>query len=898
MQHSQTLSDQKTQWIPKDHREKSHMSRRRKVLLGIYLLACVLVVVISSTYYVRLSRQMKEHAHERVQMTFELILDDVRNRASFLEPKIEYFVRTSLASSLYVVQLIQTQAGGEQTAWELRRILAAMNSIAYESRKFAPQIAATEILVYDRHRRLLSLYRHQEQETIAGIYLSTVSEQTLMTVYPEDDWLLNIRDINNIPRIAFPENLARTYSEEISNTPTVNLSLLHGMVALEFVVPIMQRDEIGGVCVVYVTIDQHDVERYSRLSQTRVNIFNGSTLSVGTLSDYSDVPDEMLHALHPVDLLHTPGSPPIEFSYVTIAEQRYYQGMLAFGDEHSPLGVVTVHAPQYLEQTRQREFVLLLVVVCLLFILLYKDGQRTDKIGQLNTELETRALALEVANTQLTKEIREREYVEELLQQAKERAETAQQAAETANRAKSNFLANMSHELRTPLNAILGYAQIFGTAPNLTERQQRGLETIRYSGEHLLRLINEILDLAKIESGRLELQQSVVYMPDFLARVIEMVQIRADQKGLTFEFVTDPGLPEGIRTDEKKLRQVLLNLLGNAIKFTQHGHVVLRVNCVDPTRQPGLTAIHFEVEDTGCGIAEEDVRQIFLPFQQITSQSAVIEGTGLGLAISHQLVAMMGGELHVQSEVGKGSVFWFDLEFPIEQDIQAKAAPYARKIIGYKGKQRTILVVDDSQTNRDLLIEMLLPLGFSVIEAEDGVQAIEKALRAQPDLILMDLKMPHLDGFEATRRLRIQESMRDVVIIAVTANVFDNTRERILAVGFNDFLFKPFKISNLLELIRHVLELEWMYANDVDMSAMVSPPVELSVPFQVSLPSEQKHRLLEQAIRGNIKDVLKQLNDLESLGERYEPLLSELKALADRFQIDILVERLENLEET
>src|SRR5919199_3130810 len=349
---------------------------------------------------------------------------------------------------------------------------------------------------------------------------------------------------------------------------------------------------------------------------------------------------------------------------------------------------------------------------------LYTDLE--EALQNLETKVEQRTLELQENNILLQQEICDRKRAEE--------------AAQAANRAKSEFLANMSHELRTPLNGILGYTQIFKKDKTLTEQQKNGIGIIHQCGEHLLTLINDILDLSKIEARKMELFPKDFYFSEFLECIAEICRIRAEQKGLVLIYETITPLPKVIRADEKRLRQVLINLLGNAVKFTDKGRVTFRVGY-----QEGK--VRFQVEDTGIGIAPNQLEEIFLPFQQVGEYSRETEGTGLGLAISRQLVQMMGASLNVLSTLGKGSVFWLDLDLP-EVDQGADVGKVdERPIIGFKGSKRKVLVVDDKWTNRSVLVNLLEPLGFEVVEATDGLDGLAKAPEFQPDLILMDLVM-------------------------------------------------------------------------------------------------------------------------------------------------------------
>ena len=338
-----------------------------------------------------------------------------------------------------------------------------------------------------------------------------------------------------------------------------------------------------------------------------------------------------------------------------------------------------------------------------------------------------------------------RDRLEELVVERTRELETATVAAQAANRAKSEFLASMSHELRTPLNGILGYAQILGKEEALPARLAKGLGVIRESGEHLLAMINDVLDLAKVEAGRMELAEGVGRLPEFIHGVADMAEGWARAKGLTFRRHLPDNLPAAARFDAKRLRQVLLNLMGNAVKFTPTGSVTLEV----ARRDDGL---RFRVVDTGVGIPGEDLSALFQPFQQL-GDAGHREGTGLGLAISRKLVGMMGGEIRVESTEGEGSTFWFDLALPeIELSTELPFAPRPRRVNLRRPLQA--LVVDDRAENRAVLREMLEPLGVSVGEAEGGEDALEVVREGWPELIFTDLMMPGMDGFALHHRLR------------------------------------------------------------------------------------------------------------------------------------------------
>jgi PAS domain S-box-containing protein len=472
--------------------------------------------------------------------------------------------------------------------------------------------------------------------------------------------------------------------------------------------------------------------------------------------------------------------------------------------------------------------------------------------------------------------------------------EQARQEAETANNAKSEFLANMSHELRTPLNGILGYVQILKREPHPTAKQQQGLSIIQQCGEHLLTLLNDILDLSKIEARKMELCLSEFQFPHFLEGIIEMVRIRADEKAIAFHYQPISRLPKLVRGDEKRLRQVLINLLGNAIKFTDQGSVTLKVGYIS-AYQPEIEAsnkMRFQIEDTGIGIAAEQLNNIFLPFHQIGSQNRQVEGTGLGLAISQRLVQLLGGELHVESHVGQGSTFSVDLELPTVSPDQAKDVVDDRIIIGFRGDPRKILVADDQWQNRSILVNLLLPLGFEVIEAINGEDCLQQGQQEHPDAILMDLMMPKLDGLEATRRIREMPSLRDTVVLAISASVFGEKQQQSLAAGCDDFIGQPVQAKTLFATLQKHLNLEWIYESDDALSSAYLPErlpaqnTEVSItPSKIVAPPQKEMNVLyELAMMGDIKGISEQADKFEQLDPQWIPFAKKLRRLANGFQ--------------
>ncbi|MEH1808116.1 MAG: ATP-binding protein [Nostoc sp.] len=489
---------------------------------------------------------------------------------------------------------------------------------------------------------------------------------------------------------------------------------------------------------------------------------------------------------------------------------------------------------------------------------------------------------LEAINETLSTEIVERKRIEQELRFAEE-------VAQNSSQAKSEFLANMSHELRTPLNGILGYTQILQRTESLSEKGRKGVSIIYQCGSHLLTLINDVLDLSKIEARKLELYPVDFYLPAFIDSVTEISRIRAEQKVIAFHVQLDSDLPTGIHADEKRLRQVLINLLSNAIKFTNEGSVTFKVKVI--TQQLNTNGqtnykIRFEVIDTGAGIIPEQAQKIFQPFEQVGNQKRQSEGTGLGLAISQNIVLLMGGQIQVQSEFGKGSTFWFEAEFPESKDW-AKVSRVVEQgtIIGYQGQRRTILIADDKWENRSVVVNLLEPAGFTVVEASQGEEGWEKALAQKPDLIITDLVMPILNGFELIERLRQSEQFKEIAVIASSASVFAADQYKSIDVGANAFLPKPIEAETLLEMLRQFLQLEWIFDVKVDEIKKNNTDAFDRPNEMISPGKEILQDLLELTQDGDIQKVLEMVEELSASDEHLSIFVNQVVQLASNFQL-------------
>lgn len=501
---------------------------------------------------------------------------------------------------------------------------------------------------------------------------------------------------------------------------------------------------------------------------------------------------------------------------------------------------------------------------------------------------------LEVKVIQRTQELKTAKEQAEI---AKEQAEEAKEEAEVANQAKSDFLARMSHELRTPLNAILGFAQILEKKQESKEKEAQDKEPniIRKSGEHLLTLINDILDLSKIEAGKVDFHPAPFSLETFLSSIVSIMKVKADQKRIEFHYFSGLVFSDTVFTDETRLRQVLINLLGNAIKFTDHGEVRFKVVEEVMEELPenseneegsmyGLSLFYFEIEDTGVGIYKKAIKNIFSAFEQAGDVLQKRKGTGLGLAISREIVKLMGSDIQVTSTPGLGSSFRFAVKLQTTKTTAHIHGTIEKKIIGYtlkSGRPIRILITDDNLYNRTLLLTMLVSIGFEVREAENGQKCVDLVESWNPDLIFLDIVMPVMDGFQATRAIREVPDQQSIVIIAASASVSNKDRKSCLEQGFDDFLAKPINFDELFSMLEKYLDLEWIYeeeSKEVSSNATTSKG-ELIPPSKESLKI-----LYERASRGNMRKLVEEADRIEA-GEPQAALFAKkIKELAEEYR--------------
>ncbi|WPF90359.1 ATP-binding protein [Cyanobacterium aponinum AL20118] len=500
--------------------------------------------------------------------------------------------------------------------------------------------------------------------------------------------------------------------------------------------------------------------------------------------------------------------------------------------------------------------------------------KRRDELGHLA-----------IAFNEMTSEIQE--LVQNLEEKVKDRTKELSEAkdkAEVANQAKSEFLANMSHELRTPLNAILGFAQIMRKSPTLPEEHQESIEIINRSGEHLLTLINNILDLSKIEAGKITLNKENIDLYKLLDEIEDIFKYKAEKKGIHLIFEKLDNLPQFIKTDAPKLRQIIINLVSNAIKFTEEGGVSLQGTINKLNNNEKKVELLFIIRDTGKGIKHQELSTLFQPFTQTKSGKEVNEGTGLGLSISKKFVELMGGNIKVSSEENVGTIFSFTVQTEIIPDYEVKSNQIMPQVVGIETNEKTykILIVDDKEINCQLLVKLLKPFGFELKEANNGKQAVKIWEKWQPHLIFMDMRMPVMDGYEATKIIKGTTKGNATAIIAVTASVLEEEKAIILSAGCDDFVRKPFRQETIFSMLSKHLGVNFIY-EQIEENLSTEIISELTAKDFVVMPQEWLKKLYKASIDLDEQLIL---DLIQEIPDSHKSLIQGLKNIVDSLEFD------------
>lgn len=832
------------------------MTLRRKFLIRISSLTLATILAMSGTYYMLFTRHIRERSHQNVEMTFNLILDDLSTKVETVSSKIDAFIESSLAGPMYTIQLLQSQQDSsdqEAVLWSVKRRMTYLHILTTKMREFGTLVEASEILIYGNQGDLVATYYLESDGKTTLVYFSDIWETMVVPIQPDDRWFATIQALDEVPLQSIPEQTALTYQDTIPARRELVLTTHDTRVLIQFRVPIRQDGDVQGICVLNMAIRQQDVERYASLTGNEVNVFAGTTLSVGSLTVYNFFPDEHSALLQSAAWLSTGLKPDTTFSEIKIRKNSYYQGVLALGTSDRFLGAITVLFPRSLEEEQTRYFLMIVAVVTLIFgiLVLFEafglsgavgkplahlmDAMQRIKSGDLDVQapVETNDEVGRLAETFNTMAAQLKDSIAQI-EEHRQEVERQNQELQRLDKLKDDFLANTSHELRTPLHGITGLtdAILRGADGPLTENERQHVQMIQQSSTRLTNLVTSLLDFSKTRSEQIQLHITPFPLEEVTEVVCAFSRELVHDKPVELRVDLPDNLPE-IYADIDRVEQILTNLVGNAIKFTKEGTVTI-------SAQVENDWVRISIADTGIGIPDEALERIFNPFEQADgSITREFGGTGLGLAITKELVKLHGGQLWVESEEGVGSTFFVTLpctenvipsgkrregeqsaisdittqKSGNEQDtlMSLRSEPGVstpdQESFLVSGQDYTVLVIDDDPTNVEVLRSQLDHAGFNVLTATNGQEAFEVINGYEVDVILCDVMMPGVDGYTFAMRMREHENLQDTPLIFVSAKDQKQDVVKGYSAGGVEYLVKPVAHDELLMKVRALVGL-------------------------------------------------------------------------------------------
>ncbi|MCU7858517.1 MAG: response regulator [Candidatus Thiodiazotropha sp. (ex Lucinoma kastoroae)] len=921
---------------------------RHKILTVVFSLSLLTLIAITSIYYYMFVRDIRELSQHQIDIAFEMLFDDITKKSRSSLPQINRLIDESIAGYMHIIDSTKARYSNLEDESELEKwrhiqeLVSRYNRIAGVVGDFSELLNITGFVIYDKDHTLMTAFGKISDKEYLGAYLGDLKGGTFVPLLTPEEKFSSLTNVQAISKQRVPEGVAIRYAGEPPKATDVFLSADEENVSIKFLIPIYHLKQYLGVCIINMGIQREDIQHYSRFTKTEINLFSGSKLVLGMIPDYRSIDPESTPKARRIDLLDVGGPPDNEHATIVVNDNSYYQGRLQYVDPFtSRQGTITANFPRLIEQEKVDELIAVMAVITsiLIFIIVFvsaylskrivhpinaleesvKDFSEenlslnapvlsTDEVGTLAVAFNKMAVQLNERFSQVKSQIKEiqqeveqrkaaqnslQKLNEELDNRVEERTEELQIAkkkAETVNQAKSLFLANMSHELRTPLNAILGFSQMMAGDKDLNSQQKGNLEIINRSGHHLLQLINDVLDMSKIESGKTRLDIDVVDLGALIHDTFDMMRIRAEQKGLQLQLDKVSDFPRFVHADGPKIRQILINLLSNAIKFTDSGSVTLYLE--SKSGDSDRITLYGKVMDTGRGIDRQDLESIFHPFEQLVDATEQ-KGTGLGLSITRQFVELMGGEITGASKAKEGSTFSFHIVVTSvsPEEISTVIEREKLQVIGLEESEqkRRILVVEDQLDSQLLARQILERVGFQVQIVEDGEKAIQAFQAWRPHFIWMDWRMPRMDGREATRRIRELPGGREVKIAVLTASALNQQKSEVMKSEVDDYVSKPYCPEEFLNCMARHLKLRYKYAeNENEVKPVYTSPLT-TMTLEV-LPDQFLTDLQEAA---DVADKREALLLIDSLADEYAELGTTLVSLVEDYNFDQLLELIE-----